>query len=75
VAILILTMQHFAVSKSRLLAEGIAGDWIAANNIQPLKALTDPWGFERGWLRSRSGALHGVTAFLSAGAMWPCSGA
>ena len=72
---LIVTMQHFTVLKSRLLAEGIAGDWIAANNIQPLKALTEPWGFEREWLRSRSGALHGVTARLSAGVAWPGSGA
>jgi len=72
---LILIMQHFTVSKSRLLAASIAGDWITANNIQPLKALTDPWGFERGWLTSRSGALHGVTALLSAGAAWPRSGA
>jgi hypothetical protein len=72
---LILTTQHFTVSKSRLLAEGIAGDWIAAHHIQPLKALTEPWGFERGWLTSRSGALHGVTALLSAGAAWPCSAA
>jgi len=72
---LIVTMQHFTVLKSCLLAEGIAGDWIAAHNIQPLKALTDPWGFERGWLTSRSGALHGVTALLSAGVAWPGSGA
>jgi len=41
---LIVTMQHFTVLKSRLLAEGIAGDWIAANNIQALRALTEPLG-------------------------------